>query len=69
MIEGHTVSPDEAYFGETPSIDQEEYLESVLQRYGMLHEKHHKRRIPVADYEHLRPTLASDESTDIHQYQ
>jgi hypothetical protein len=50
-------------------LDQEQYLDSVLKRFGITQGKHKKKCIPLADYSQLRPTQPDDERTDITEYQ
>jgi hypothetical protein len=50
-------------------LDQEQYLDDVLTKYGFLHEKHKGKSIPAADYSNLRPANDVDERIDVTQYQ
>jgi hypothetical protein len=50
-------------------LDQEQYLNDVLTKYGFPHGKHKGKSIPVADYSSLRPATDADERIDVTQYQ
>jgi hypothetical protein len=50
-------------------IDQEQYLTTMLDRFGITAEKHKARKIPTAEYESLRPTNKMDERINISEYQ
>lgn len=50
-------------------IDQEQYLSAVLDKFGITTGKHKAKKIPVADYESLRPATAEDERIDLAEYQ
>ena len=50
-------------------LDQEQYLESVLNRFGITTEKHKAKEIPLADYSQLRPAERDDKRVDITLYQ
>jgi hypothetical protein len=49
-------------------LDQEQYLMTTLNRYGISAEKHKAKKIPAADYEHLRPAAEGDEMIDPTEY-
>lgn len=49
-------------------LDQEQYLLSVLSKYGITSEKHKPKRIPATDYENLRPATEDDEIIDPTEY-
>ena len=49
-------------------LDQEQYLITTLDKYGITKEKHKTKKIPVADYEHLRPAEENDERIDSNEY-
>ncbi|KAI1005177.1 hypothetical protein K3495_g3040 [Podosphaera aphanis] len=46
---------------QTLYIDQEQYLSVVLDKFGITTGKHKAKKIPVTDYESLRPATAEDE--------
>ena len=50
-------------------LDQEEYIDRVLNQYGFTHEKHQSVRIPVSDYNNLRPIKEGDTLINVHEYQ
>jgi hypothetical protein len=50
-------------------LDQEQYLDSVLNRFGITTETHKAKGIPLADYSQLRPATPDDERVDITLYQ
>ncbi|KAI0992615.1 hypothetical protein K3495_g15570, partial [Podosphaera aphanis] len=50
-------------------LDQEQYLSSALDQFGITHAKHTSKKIPAADYENLRPAIESDERINITEYQ
>lgn len=50
-------------------IDQEQYLTSVLDKFGITQESHKPRKTPATGYENLRPADSSDERIDITEYQ
>jgi Reverse transcriptase (RNA-dependent DNA polymerase)/gag-polypeptide of LTR copia-type len=50
-------------------LDQEQYLERVLKRYGITAEKHKAKKIPLADYSQLRPARPDDKRVDVTLYQ
>lgn len=49
-------------------LDQEQYLISVLERFGMTAAKIKVKRIPVADYKSIRPGETQDKMIDITEY-
>jgi len=52
----------------TVYLDQEQYLNTTLDKYGITKEKHKAKKIPAADYEHLRPASETDERIDSTEY-
>ncbi|KAI0992835.1 hypothetical protein K3495_g15349, partial [Podosphaera aphanis] len=50
-------------------IDQEQYLDKVLESFGMKKSKSRTKKIPIADYNNLRPTTETDEKIDTTIYQ
>ena len=50
-------------------IDQEQYLETVLNRFGISEEKHRPKQVPLADYSELRPSGPEDARIDVTEYQ
>jgi hypothetical protein len=50
-------------------LDQEQYLDSVLNRFGITTKTHKAKGIPLADHSQLRPTTSDDERVDITLYQ
>ncbi|KAI0993914.1 hypothetical protein K3495_g14270, partial [Podosphaera aphanis] len=50
-------------------LDQEQYLRSVLEKFGMTASKFKAKRIPAADYESLRPASDKDKRINITEYQ
>ncbi|KAI0992387.1 hypothetical protein K3495_g15798, partial [Podosphaera aphanis] len=53
----------------TVFLDQEQYLSTTLDMFGFPKEKYQAKKIPVADYEHLRPTSETDERINTSEYQ
>jgi hypothetical protein len=53
----------------TITLDQEEYLDAVLNKFGITHAQHTARKTPAVDYSQLRPATDKDELIDIHEYQ
>jgi hypothetical protein len=49
-------------------IDQEQYLTTVLDRFGITAEKHKAKKIPTADYESLCPADDKDERINMSEY-
>ena len=50
-------------------INQEQYLEIVLNRFGITEEKHRPKQVPLADYSELRPSRPEDIRIDVTEYQ
>jgi hypothetical protein len=50
-------------------IDQEQYLTSVLDKFGITKEVHKGKKIPAADYENLRPATKNDTRINVTEYQ
>jgi hypothetical protein len=50
-------------------LDQEQYLEIVLDRFGITKKSHKQRVIPVPDYESLCPVSDTDTRISITEYQ
>jgi hypothetical protein len=53
----------------TIHLDQEQYLTTVLDRFGITQESHKKRSIPAPDYESLRMATPEDKRIDVTEYQ
>ena len=49
-------------------LDQEQYISATLDKFGITAEKHKAKKIPAADYEHLRPARDEDELIDSTEY-
>jgi hypothetical protein len=49
-------------------LDQEQYLNTVLDQFGISKEKHKPKTIPVADYSQLRPLTPDDSRIDVTEY-
>jgi hypothetical protein len=49
-------------------IDQEQYLTTVLDRFGITAEKHKAKKIPTADCESLRPADDKDERINVSEF-
>ncbi len=50
-------------------LDQEQYLSTILDRFGITQESHKKRSIPVPDYESMRTATPEDKRIDVTEYQ
>jgi hypothetical protein len=50
-------------------LDQEQYLNSVLEKFGITKETAKTKRIPAADYESLRPANGTDKRINVTEYQ
>ncbi|KAI1006361.1 hypothetical protein K3495_g1864 [Podosphaera aphanis] len=50
-------------------LDQEQYLIGVLERFGITNAQHKKKKIPVTDYESLRPASKQDTRINVTGYQ
>jgi Reverse transcriptase (RNA-dependent DNA polymerase)/gag-polypeptide of LTR copia-type len=50
-------------------LDQEQYLDRVLNKFGVTAAKHKAKTIPATDFSNLRPATRSDERIDASQYQ
>ncbi|CZS92418.1 related to TY4B TY4B protein [Rhynchosporium agropyri] len=50
-------------------IDQEQYLQSVLDKFGITHETFKPRQTPANGYENLRPANDNDERINVTEYQ
>jgi hypothetical protein len=50
-------------------LDQEQYLTTVLDRFGITAEKHKSKKIPTANYESLCPGNEKDERINVSEYQ
>ena len=50
-------------------LDQENYLEDVLNEFGYPNGKHHGKPIPMSDYSNLRPSREEDERIDAMRFQ
>jgi hypothetical protein len=53
----------------TLDIDQEQYLKSVLDKFGITQETHKPKAIPAVGYENLRLANDSDERINVTEYQ
>jgi Reverse transcriptase (RNA-dependent DNA polymerase)/gag-polypeptide of LTR copia-type len=53
----------------TMYIDQQQYLDTVLNRFGITHGTHKRKTVPVTGYEQLRSSQASDIRIDPTEYQ
>jgi hypothetical protein len=53
----------------TLEIDQEQYLKSVLDKFGITHETHKPKAVPSVGYENLRPASDNDERINVTEYQ
>jgi hypothetical protein len=53
----------------TLTMDQEEYLDAMLNKFGITHAQYHPKKIPVADYNCLRPANDDDELINVNEYQ
>lgn len=49
-------------------LDQQQYLETILDKYGITSAKYKPKKIPAADYEHLKPPTPDDARIDSTQY-
>ena len=49
-------------------LDQQQYLERVLDKYGITSAKYKPKKIPAADYEHLKPATPKDAGIDPTEY-
>ena len=52
----------------TLKIDQEQYLKSVLDKFGITYKAYKAKRVPLVGYENLRPTTDKDERIDVTEY-
>ena len=50
-------------------LDQEEYINNILNRYGFTHEKSQPIKIPASDYTYLRPLTDEDTLINVIEYQ
>ncbi|KAI1007124.1 hypothetical protein K3495_g1100 [Podosphaera aphanis] len=50
-------------------IDQEEYITSVLDKFGITHSKRRAKTVPAADYENFRPVTLEDTQINVTEYQ
>ncbi|CCE32516.1 uncharacterized protein CPUR_06376 [Claviceps purpurea 20.1] len=53
----------------TLEIDQEQYLKSVLDKFGITQETHKPKTVPATGYENLRPANDNDERINVNEYQ
>ncbi len=53
----------------TLEIDQEEYIKSVLDKFGIAHEAHKRKAVPSVGYENLRLATDRDERINVTEYQ
>jgi hypothetical protein len=52
----------------TLTMDQEEYLDVMLHKFGITHAQYHPKKTPVADYNCLRPTNDNNELINVNAY-
>jgi hypothetical protein len=52
----------------TLTIDQEKYLDAMLNKFRITHTQYHSKKIPIADYNYLRPVNNDDELININEY-
>jgi hypothetical protein len=50
-------------------MDQEEYLDAMLNKFGITHTQYYPKKIPVADYNCLQPANDNDELINVNEYQ
>jgi hypothetical protein len=50
-------------------LDQEQYLRTVLEKFGLREKANKDKKIPMADYKQLRPATDDDTRIDATQYQ
>lgn len=50
-------------------LDQEQYLRTVLDKFGIKQKTHKDKKIPVADYTSFRPAADDDTRIDVTEYQ
>jgi len=50
-------------------LDQEQYLTSVLDKFGITHAKHHASSVPITDLNLLAPALETEKRIDLSTYQ
>jgi hypothetical protein len=53
----------------TLTMDQEEYLDAMLNKFGITHAQYHPKKIPVVDYNCLRPANDDDKLINVNEYQ
>jgi hypothetical protein len=53
----------------TLHLDQGQYLETALDRFGITNEAHKRKSVPVPDYESLRAATANDTRINVNEYQ
>jgi hypothetical protein len=51
------------------TMDQEEYLDAMLNKFGITHGQYNPKKIPVADYTCLRPANDNDDLINVNEYQ
>jgi hypothetical protein len=49
-------------------LDQSQYLEGVLNKFGIGAAKHRKRGTPIRDYKNLKPAQLEEERHDANEY-
>jgi hypothetical protein len=50
-------------------MDQEEYLDAMLNKFSITHGQYHPKNILVADYNCLQPASDDDELINVNEYQ
>jgi hypothetical protein len=50
-------------------MDQEEYLDAMLNKFGITHAQYHPKKTPAADYNCLRSANDDDELINVNEYQ
>jgi hypothetical protein len=50
-------------------IDQEEYLDILLKNFGIIHVQYYPKKIPVVDYNSLRPANDDNELINVNDSQ
>ena len=49
-------------------LDQEHYINTVLERFGYTYEKYKPKAVPLVSYEAVRPPKESDKYIDVTEY-
>ena len=53
----------------TITLDQEEYLDAMLNKFGYTQAQSQGRKTPIVDYNHIRPATNNDKLINIEEYQ